>query len=605
MKASLQVLFFFIFLVSGGPKSSAQSVLQKHRVTISNESYLVYFTLKSDSTLPHGKYLLYHNNALFVEGTLAHGKREGVWKKYYPNGTLSIQAHYTNNLADSTWQYFYNNGALKAELHFNKNQLSGVAKAYYASGLPSAQIDFINDTSYKSVNFYYPNGEVALHYESTVQDDDLYELYSKYYDNQLLFWYAQYKNKKLHGKTEQYHLSSLPWQSFEYQNGKLVHAHEGQSADGVHQKKGTLNNGTGSLLLYHENGLKYADLNYENGLLNDSAKYYYYGRPYTIGFYKNNQPKGTWKYYSLLGKHLFTANYGQNDSLTFTQHLGMNQERIEGSFYQQKRWGKWSYYNVYGELVELANFKENFLHGYYKYGRLTIPNTVGLYHFGDKIGEWKSYNSSGKLVHEERYLKQIEFNSEAFKAPHQFIVQYAPFALNETRLSSTSVSIGTAQPADFLDFEYTNTHWFLPKIPFADLAELPKNYNFLHSPIFQPIQQETSFNYSLKINWPHFSGGRESELVYYATNQLMPTSNNNKELYNGFNLVQINIDCFGFIESAELIKTTNAALAQETLKLVNKMPAWEPLFLNNLPLPSAVVKRIEFFTLNESSEESN
>ncbi len=98
-------------------------------------------TIEGD-TLEHGVYTegleegrwIYVNDSVLVEGSYFSGKREGIWKTYYPNGKLKRWESYHDDELDGKSLYYWENSVKKAEYTYINGLLNGNAYQYDIEG---------------------------------------------------------------------------------------------------------------------------------------------------------------------------------------------------------------------------------------------------------------------------------------------------------------------------------------------------------------------------------------------------------------------------------------------------------------------------------------
>ena len=76
----------------------------------------------------------YVNDSVLVVGYYLDGKKEGVWKTYYPNGKLKSSHAYSNNEFDGKVAEFWENGAKKLEATYINGLLNGNEYKYDMEG---------------------------------------------------------------------------------------------------------------------------------------------------------------------------------------------------------------------------------------------------------------------------------------------------------------------------------------------------------------------------------------------------------------------------------------------------------------------------------------
>lgn len=121
----------------------------------------------------------YRDNQLVEEGSYQHGKKTGLWKKYYPTGSLKNEITFENNLPRGPYKVYYPNGKLEEIGNWQGNKNIGSFKRYHPSGKPAQIFNFTDAGKRDGVqNYFYENGNLQLTVE--VADgiaDGIYETY--------------------------------------------------------------------------------------------------------------------------------------------------------------------------------------------------------------------------------------------------------------------------------------------------------------------------------------------------------------------------------------------------------------------------------------------
>jgi len=79
----------------------------------------IYYVLKSDRSVRHGKYQrIGLNGQVNAEGNYKNGLKDSTWTEYMGKGT------YTNGVKVGIWEYYYSEGFLEQEYDYNKNEFN-------------------------------------------------------------------------------------------------------------------------------------------------------------------------------------------------------------------------------------------------------------------------------------------------------------------------------------------------------------------------------------------------------------------------------------------------------------------------------------------------
>jgi len=128
----------------------------------------------------------YAPDAMVEEGAYANGKKEGKWKRYYPNGKLKSEINYTNDKPNGLYKVYYENGNLEEEANFTSSPASigrqtGSFKRFHSNGTIHQEF-FFADNGMKTgeQKVYHENGKEALVYSMV---DGKEEGLIKYFDD--------------------------------------------------------------------------------------------------------------------------------------------------------------------------------------------------------------------------------------------------------------------------------------------------------------------------------------------------------------------------------------------------------------------------------------
>lgn len=182
-----------------------------------------------------------------------HGRRTGVWKKYYDNKNIRYEGQ------------------------FEAGKEIGVFK-YYGELNPTHPIivkTFSGENDNAKVSFFYDDGK--LESEGSMNGINRIGKWTYYNtDGKTIVTEENYENGLLQGTSTTYFASGKITEILNYKNGELH----------------------GNVLRYSSEGILLDDLLYENGKLHGIAKYYNIaGKLVRKGFYENDEKVGNWEYF--------------------------------------------------------------------------------------------------------------------------------------------------------------------------------------------------------------------------------------------------------------------------------------------------------------------
>lgn len=134
-------------------------------------------------------------------------------KTYYPNKTVKeIYFENSSHQYNGLYKSFYLNGKIKLMGVSLKNTTIGTWYSYYSNGRINTQILYDNHGHVLSANGWNKKGVLTLKDGTGVGE--------MYYDNEQIMTKSNYKNNKLHGKTETWHENGKRNTITCYQNGE-------------------------------------------------------------------------------------------------------------------------------------------------------------------------------------------------------------------------------------------------------------------------------------------------------------------------------------------------------------------------------------------------
>lgn len=83
------------------------------------------FYIENSDTIYIYQKVLYKDGALQMEGNLLDGKREGLWKAYFPDGSIWSETTFKAGVTDGPTLANYKNGLLRYKGEYTDGQLTG------------------------------------------------------------------------------------------------------------------------------------------------------------------------------------------------------------------------------------------------------------------------------------------------------------------------------------------------------------------------------------------------------------------------------------------------------------------------------------------------
>ncbi len=107
------------------------------------------------------KAFIFRHGRIIAEGIFTNsGKKEGLWKEYYPDGTLKATGSYENDLKVGDWKFYYINGQLEQQGEHIAGEPEGIWKWYYKSGKLLREESFMNGLADGVLTEYDEEGNI-------------------------------------------------------------------------------------------------------------------------------------------------------------------------------------------------------------------------------------------------------------------------------------------------------------------------------------------------------------------------------------------------------------------------------------------------------------
>ena len=105
----------------------------------------------------------YEPDQKVAEGIYVDNKREGLWKKYFPNGNLRSEITYSSGEPQGPYRLYYESGTLEEASTWSNNHNKGKFKRYHPNG-HIAQNFYFNERGKRNGNqkYFYQNGQLRM-----------------------------------------------------------------------------------------------------------------------------------------------------------------------------------------------------------------------------------------------------------------------------------------------------------------------------------------------------------------------------------------------------------------------------------------------------------
>ncbi len=105
----------------------------------------------------------YSPDGIIEKGFFKSSRKQGLWKKYYPDGTLKSEIQYVNGRPKGEFKTFHSNGQLEEQGNWKGRVYTGNFERYYEDGT-IAQKKVFNEKGKTEgvVEYYHVNGQLEL-----------------------------------------------------------------------------------------------------------------------------------------------------------------------------------------------------------------------------------------------------------------------------------------------------------------------------------------------------------------------------------------------------------------------------------------------------------
>ena len=339
-------------------------------------------------------YRVYVNDVLVENERLnrrnKEGKKQGVWKKFFPDGRIKSEAYYRNDTIDGLFKEFNEKGALITSLVYR----NGIIREHNASDTLSIEIRNKYDDQGNLIYSgpFRKNVPIGIHrnYEKgKVTGGKLYD------DNGVLLgegitdqegkksgnWNFYYYSGELKSKGNYFNNQRGGKWTFYFLNGKIVQ--NGEFKNDLPE---------GHWIWYYKNGQIWREEDYLGGKEDGhEIEYDEQGTIITEGDFAEGEKEGKWTY--KVGDHREEGNYiaGLRDGV-WKYYFGNGNLEFQGSYVQGNPDGRHLYYYETGELREEC-----------------------YYSMGLKQKNWKKYDKLGNILITITYRDDEEYRINGIK----------------------------------------------------------------------------------------------------------------------------------------------------------------------------------------------
>ncbi len=297
--------------------------------------------------------------------TDADGKKQGIWKKLFPNGTVRYEGEFKDDEPVGLFKYYYKNGKLRA---INNHADNGTVAnhVYHPNGKIKAKGIYRN-TKKDSLWQYFNEAELLV-LEENYALNEMHGAQRTYYANAKLGEETNFNHGVKHGVWQKFFDNGKPWLEANYVNGNLdgpfrIHTEKGRPKT---QGRYSLGLRTGTWLIFNENGSVRTQDSYVNGVLKkqkfengEFREFYDNEIPKSIYTYRKGVRSGEFKEFYEAGEWLqrkVPGKMGGPDEIE--EQLVGTQIRMKGWYHEDRLNGKLHHYLPDGSIDRIEVWEE-------------------------------------------------------------------------------------------------------------------------------------------------------------------------------------------------------------------------------------------------------
>jgi antitoxin component YwqK of YwqJK toxin-antitoxin module len=169
----LIIALLFIVFAYGCQGQQVEEILE----SVSVSEMVKYSDLEFKET--NGENLAYQDGQLFtgwsvvytkgetryIEQQYANGKKDGVWRIYFPSGQLHKEGTMRDGKDHGRYREYHPNGKMQYEYYYDLGKKTGKWLSWYENGVPYTERHFVNDQLHGKVYVWDEQGNLAKEYD--------------------------------------------------------------------------------------------------------------------------------------------------------------------------------------------------------------------------------------------------------------------------------------------------------------------------------------------------------------------------------------------------------------------------------------------------------
>jgi len=457
--------------------------------------------------------------------------KNGFYIKKY-DSELTTEGHYKKGKREGLWKYYFTHDILQACGNYSNGKKEGQWIRYNYNGNITGKMIFTDGKEGETYETYYSSGKMMA-----ISSPDLL---TKYYEDGKVSESITMKNGKQNGTAKRFYPNGVLKETRIMKDGKR---------DSVY-------------LFYYDTGALWEHILYRSGgVWNVVAYLGADGNKLDWGTVKDGN--GLMRFYDVNGKtedeHLYKNTMLEGRTQVWEKEI----LRQKGDYHLNERTGPWNFYYEEGRLKQEVTYTNGVQEGEeINYFQMGTRSSSGMMHEGKNEGEWKYLLENGKT------RSVVHFKKGKLDGPAQY---YTNNKISSSGNYALGVKTGMWIAYDAEGIEKSHENLDTPKKESQDEDDL-SSWTADRKAVFSFTEQQ-----------PDFPGGESALMNFLSTTIKYPKHAKNNGIQGKVVLTFV-VTAEGEVTEIKVLKSVDADLDAESVRVVKLMPRWYPGMMNGSPV---------------------
>ena len=313
-----------------------------------------------------GQWKTVANGALVAESSYINGYAEGIFREYSKDGADTlVESSYLAGKKNGVWKYYYPGGTLKEERQFKNDRANGTWKSFYPDGTPDTEKAYRDGVEDGIDKKHDADGAIRrnVHYTAGKRTGKAFEVISGNRGDITIT--SNYdKNGLRHGEYSAVFASGAVREKGKYAAGKKHNVWEYSSSNGTKLREEKYDKGVlVKLTMFYTNGQIETERELdaderEHGVV---RRYANDGKLKSEEYYRHGKQHGKqmMHYTSNVANYICLSNYtdGKLDGDYSETYEETGKPKVIGKYVKGNRHGVWEIYDLNGELKKTEHYE--------------------------------------------------------------------------------------------------------------------------------------------------------------------------------------------------------------------------------------------------------